>query len=163
MQSVGIIFVYPHHQHIFLQNAGCQVTQIGNTTTVFDFITVAANNNGTITDMGLLGQTGPTTFAGLRFDTTANTWQISPRVYANGVDIVTPVSSNVSRTGSSSTTSVSRQANSTVTQATITQAPITQSTVTQSTGQTGQGKKMAQTPVVIATPPAVQTITVTNP
>ncbi len=87
----------------------------------------------------------------------------TPRVYANGVDIVTPVSANVSRTGSSSTTSVSRQANSTVTQATITQAPITQSTVTQSTGQTGQSAKIAQTPVVIATPPAVQTITVTNP
>jgi general secretion pathway protein D len=87
----------------------------------------------------------------------------TPRVYANGVDIVTPVSSNVSRTGSSSTTTVSRPANSTVTQATITQAPITQSTVIQSTGQTGQGAKMVQTPVVIATPPAVQTITVTNP
>ncbi|ATR78174.1 type II secretion system secretin GspD [Moraxella osloensis] len=82
----------------------------------------------------------------------------TPRVYANGVDIVTPASSNVSRTGSSSTTSVSRQASNTVTQATI-----TQSTVTQSTAQTGQGAKMAQTPVVIATPPAVQTITVTNP
>lgn len=69
----------------------------------------------------------------------------TPRVYANGVDIVTPVSSNVSRTGSSSTTSVSRQASNTITQS------------------TGQGAKMAQTPVVIATPPAVQTITVTNP
>ena len=77
----------------------------------------------------------------------------TPRVYANGVDIVTPVSSNVSRAGSSSTTTVSRPASNTV----------TQSTVTQSKAQTGQGAKMAQTPVVIATPPAVQTITVTNP
>ena len=82
----------------------------------------------------------------------------TPRVYANGVDIVTPVSSNVSRTGSSSTTTVSRPASNTVTQSTV-----TQSTVTQSKAQTGQGAKMAQTPVVIATPPAVQTITVTNP
>ena len=77
----------------------------------------------------------------------------TPRVYANGVDIVTPVSSNVSRTGSSSTTTVSRPASNSV----------TQSTVIQSKAQTGQGAKMAQTPVVIATPPAVQTITVTNP
>ncbi|MFP6812185.1 MAG: secretin N-terminal domain-containing protein, partial [Moraxella sp.] len=82
----------------------------------------------------------------------------TPRVYANGVDIVTPVSSNASRTGSSSTTTVSRPASNTVTQSTV-----TQSTVTQSKAQTGQGAKMAQTPVVIATPPAVQTITVTNP
>ena len=92
----------------------------------------------------------------------------TPRVYANGVDIVTPVSSNASRTGSSSTTTVSRPASNTVTQSTVTQSTVTQSTVTQSTvtqskAQTGQGAKMAQTPVVIATPPAVQTITVTNP
>ena len=85
----------------------------------------------------------------------------TPRVYANGVDIVTPVSSNVSRTGSSSTTTVSRPASNAITQATVTQSTVTQSTG--QTGQTGQGAKMAQTPVVITTPPAVQTITVTNP
>jgi hypothetical protein len=34
--------------------------------------------------MGLLAQTGPTTFAGLRYDTTANMWQISSSVYGNG-------------------------------------------------------------------------------
>jgi hypothetical protein len=64
-----------------------QVTQIGNTTTVFDFITVAANNTGAITDMGMLGQTGPTTFAGLRFDTTVNAWQISSSVNSAGAPI----------------------------------------------------------------------------
>jgi hypothetical protein len=53
-------------------------------TTVDDFIIVAANNTGTVTDMGLLAQTGPTTFAGLRFDVTANVWQISSSVYGNG-------------------------------------------------------------------------------
>ena len=53
-------------------------------TTTFAFLTVAANNSGNITDMGLLAQTGPTTFAGLRFDTTANTWQISNAVNADG-------------------------------------------------------------------------------
>ena len=60
------------------------LTYTGNLTTVDDFIVVAANNTGTITDMGLLAQTGPTTFAGLRFDTTANMWQISSSVYGNG-------------------------------------------------------------------------------
>jgi hypothetical protein len=64
-----------------------QVTQIGNTTTVFDFITVAANNTGDIHDMGLLAQTGPATFAGLRFDTVANAWQISNSVTSAGVPI----------------------------------------------------------------------------
>jgi hypothetical protein len=60
------------------------LTYTGNLSTVDDFIIVAANNTGTVTDMGLLAQTGPTTFAGLRFDTTANTWQISSSVYGNG-------------------------------------------------------------------------------
>jgi hypothetical protein len=60
------------------------LTYTGNLTTVDDFIVVAANNTGTVTDMGLLAQTGPTTFAGLRFDTTANMWQISTSVYGNG-------------------------------------------------------------------------------
>ena len=53
-------------------------------TTTFAFLTVAANNTGNITDMGLLAQTGPTTFAGLRFDTAANAWQISNSVLTDG-------------------------------------------------------------------------------
>ena len=48
------------------------LTYTGNSTTVDDFIVVAANNTGAITEMGLLGQTGPTTFAGLRFNSVAN-------------------------------------------------------------------------------------------
>jgi hypothetical protein len=60
------------------------LTYTGNLTTVDDFIVVAANNTGAITDMGLLAQTGPSTFAGLRFDVTSNTWQISSSVYGNG-------------------------------------------------------------------------------
>jgi hypothetical protein len=60
------------------------LTYTGNLTTIDDFIVVAANNTGTITDMGLLAQTSPTTFAGLRFDTTANAWQVSNSVYSNG-------------------------------------------------------------------------------
>lgn len=79
------------------------LTYTGNVTTVDDFIVVAANNTGTITDMGLLAQTGPTTFAGLRFDTTANTWQISSSVYSNGSPITSYaniVTGNVSIAGS---------------------------------------------------------------
>ena len=63
------------------------MTYVGNLTTTDDFIVVAANNTGTITDMGMLAQTGAGTFAGLRFDTFANTWQISSSVYANGAPI----------------------------------------------------------------------------
>ena len=54
---------------------------------VSPFITVAANNTGVLTDMGLLGQTGPNTFAGLRFDTIVNAWQTSNSVTSNGVPI----------------------------------------------------------------------------
>ena len=53
-------------------------------TTTFAFLTVAANNSGNITDMGLIAQKGPSTFAGLRFDTAANAWQISNAVNADG-------------------------------------------------------------------------------
>ena len=63
------------------------VTYTVPSTTVSPFYIAAANNNGSITDMGLLGQTGPNTFAGFRFDTTANAWQTSPSVYANGAPI----------------------------------------------------------------------------
>ena len=55
--------------------------------TDFAFTTVAANNTGAITDGGLLMQTGPTTFAGLRFDVTSNTWQISSSVNSLGVPV----------------------------------------------------------------------------
>jgi len=63
------------------------LTYTGNLSTVDDFIVVAANNTGTVTDMGLLGQTGPTTFAGLRFNSVANAWQISSNVTGAGVAI----------------------------------------------------------------------------
>ena len=57
------------------------------------FITVAANNVGTIAnalfqDQGLVTQTSSNTYAGLRFDNGNLTWQISPSVYANGAPIV---------------------------------------------------------------------------
>ena len=55
--------------------------------TDFAFLTVAANNTGGITDGGLLMQTGVGTFAGFRFDTTANVWQVSSSVTSLGVPI----------------------------------------------------------------------------
>jgi hypothetical protein len=61
-------------------------TYTGNLTTVDDFIVVAANNTGTVQDMGLLAGINVTTdtYAGFRFDTVANAWQVSSSVYGNG-------------------------------------------------------------------------------
>jgi len=66
------------------------------------FLTVAANNTGAITDGGLLMQTGPTTFSGFRFDTTANVWQVSSSVTSLGAPIA-PYS-NLGSPGGSNTT-----------------------------------------------------------
>jgi hypothetical protein len=55
--------------------------------TDYAFLTVAANNTGAITDGGLLMKTNSSNYAGFRFDTTANAWQTSPNVYANGEPI----------------------------------------------------------------------------
>ena len=63
------------------------VTYTVPATTVAAFTTVAANNTGAITDGGLLMQTGPTTFAGLRFDTISNVWQISGNVNSAGAPV----------------------------------------------------------------------------
>lgn len=60
------------------------ITQTGNLTTVNDFIVIGANNNGAISNIGVLTQTGLTAFAGLRFNSIANAWQISSNVYSNG-------------------------------------------------------------------------------
>ncbi len=52
------------------------------------FIVVAANNTGTVNDMGLIAtKVANTSYAGLRFDVAANAWQISSSVYANGAPI----------------------------------------------------------------------------
>jgi len=56
------------------------------------FITVAANNNGTIgtatyQQQGLVAQTSGNTFAGLRFNNSTLDWEISPDVDANGAPI----------------------------------------------------------------------------
>jgi hypothetical protein len=66
----------------------------GNITYVSDiavndsFIIVAANNTGTVQSMGLVAtKVANATYAGLRFNTTANAWQVSSSVYANGAPI----------------------------------------------------------------------------
>ena len=64
------------------------ITTTGNSTISIPFLTVAANNTGAITDMGVLAQTSSNTFAGLRFDTTLNAWQISTSVTGSGGPIV---------------------------------------------------------------------------
>ncbi len=55
------------------------------------FIVVAANNTpaANVTDSGLVATkpTDPKTYAGLRFDTTVNAWQVSPSVTISGTAI----------------------------------------------------------------------------
>ena len=52
------------------------------------FIAVAANNNGTVTSMGMIAtKVANTTWAGLRFNTITSQWEISPSVYGNGAPI----------------------------------------------------------------------------
>jgi hypothetical protein len=53
------------------------------------FIIVAANNTGTVTDMGLIAQKTVSTYAGLRFDTVVGAWQVSPSVNEDG-SAITP-------------------------------------------------------------------------
>jgi hypothetical protein len=83
-------------QTVFTGNVTYNVPAVS----VAPFLTVAANNTGTISDGGLLMQTGPTTFAGLRFDTSANNWQISSSVQANGAPIASYVTLGTSAAGS---------------------------------------------------------------
>ena len=63
------------------------------------FITVAYDNNGAIQSMGLVAQKSTTTYAGLRFNTVAGDWEISPAVDAAG-GAITPYST-ISTGGSS--------------------------------------------------------------
>ena len=51
------------------------------------FIIVAANNTGTVTDMGLIAQKTGNTYAGLRYDTTVGAWQVSSNVTSAGAEI----------------------------------------------------------------------------
>lgn len=70
------------------------VTYIETTDLKIDdpFITLAANNSGTIAtapyqQQGIVAQTSATTFAGLRFNNGSLSWEISANVAANGAPI----------------------------------------------------------------------------
>lgn len=74
-------------------NVNGNLNVAGNITYVTDiavndaFIIVAANNTGTVTDMGLIATKGTGSYAGLRFDATSNVWQVSSSVTGAGVPI----------------------------------------------------------------------------
>jgi hypothetical protein len=53
------------------------------------FIVVAANNPGSVTNMGLVATQNANTglYAGLRFNTITSAWEISPSVTANGAPV----------------------------------------------------------------------------
>lgn len=76
-------------------NVNGNLNVAGNITYVTDiavndaFIIVAANNTGTVTDMGMIATKGTGSYAGLRFDVASNVWQVSSSVAADG----TPISS----------------------------------------------------------------------
>ena len=74
-------------------NVNGNLNVAGNITYVTDiavndaFIIVAANNTGTVSDMGMLATKGTSSYAGLRFDVAANTWQVSSSVNIDGSPI----------------------------------------------------------------------------
>lgn len=90
-------------------NVNGNLNVAGNITYVTDiavndaFIVVAANNTGTVTDMGMVATKGTGSYAGLRFDTTANAWQVSSSVNFDGSPITAyanVVTGNLSVAGS---------------------------------------------------------------
>jgi hypothetical protein len=72
----------------FIVNANLQVngniTYSGTSTITAPFVLVAANNTGTVTEMGLLAQTGANAYSAIRFNSVVNAWQLSPSVNAVG-------------------------------------------------------------------------------
>ena len=72
------------------------------------FITVAGNNTGTITSMGMVAQKTSTTFAGLRFNTLTQQWEISSSVDADGGEVLPyqPLSSGGAGTVAGSNTQI---------------------------------------------------------
>lgn len=59
------------------------------------FITVAANNTGLITEMGMLAQVNTNAWAGLRFNAIDDTWEVSSKVTKDGSPVYpyTPIGS----------------------------------------------------------------------
>lgn len=71
-------------------NVNGNLNVAGNITYVTDiavndaFIIVAANNTGTVQDMGMIATKGTGLYAGLRFDVASNVWQVSSSVNSDG-------------------------------------------------------------------------------
>ena len=82
-------------QTVFTGNVTYNVPSI----TTSPFLTVAANNNGSLTDMGLLAQINANSFAGLRFDVGVNAWQTSNSVTSNGFPITAYANINTPPSG----------------------------------------------------------------
>lgn len=74
-------------------NVNGNLNVAGNITYVTDiavndaFIIVAANNTGTVQDMGMVATKGTGSYAGLRFDVASNVWQVSSSVNVDGSPI----------------------------------------------------------------------------
>ena len=81
------------------------VTNTTPSVTTSAFITVAANNPGSVHEMGLLAQTDVANYAGLRFDTIANRWEISPSVGPTGTPIAPyePIATGTAAVGGANT------------------------------------------------------------
>lgn len=68
------------------------------------FITVAANNTGTVQQMGMLGQTNTGVYAGLRFNTITNDWEITPSTNGDGTSGTwSPISTGTALPGAPNT------------------------------------------------------------
>lgn len=74
-------------------NVNGNLNVAGNITYVTDiavndaFIIVAANNTGTVQDMGMIATKGTSSYAGLRFDVGSNAWQVSSSVNIDGTPV----------------------------------------------------------------------------
>lgn len=66
-------------------NVTGNITYVDDLSVTDAFITVADQNDGSVHDMGLLAQKTPGAYAGLRFDTVLNEWQVTPQT-TNGTD-----------------------------------------------------------------------------
>jgi hypothetical protein len=87
-------------------NVNGNLNVAGNITYVTDiavndaFIIVAANNTGTVTDMGLIATKGTSSYAGLRFDVASNAWQVSTSVNIDGSPVTAYANINTGGGGS---------------------------------------------------------------
>lgn len=63
------------------------ISYVNNLSVDDAFITVAANNTGAVTSMGMIAQKSSNTYAGLRFNSLTSDWEISPSVTSDGTAV----------------------------------------------------------------------------